>query len=121
MIPINLPKHENCKNCGVCCGTIPVMPYELQEIMSYLTQHPLVRHQAQQNSHQLFTCPFRDEANKKCIVYPVRPIICRMWGVCDRLDCPHGNTAHIDGRPYIQDHDWEKMIVINLLDWEEAE
>jgi hypothetical protein len=25
-----------------------------------------------------------------CAVYPVRPMICRLWGVADAMRCPHG-------------------------------
>ena len=28
------------------------------------------------------TCPFRDEANKKCLIYDVRPQICKQF-VCN--------------------------------------
>lgn len=43
--------------------------------------------------------PSRDEAPGACIaltmlgacvVYPVRPMICRLWGVTDAMRCPHG-------------------------------
>lgn len=34
------------------------------------------------------TCPMLK--NKQCSVYPVRPMICRIWGLVRKLRCPHG-------------------------------
>lgn len=34
-------------------------------------------------------CPALTEDNR-CGVYEVRPLICRVWGVANRLPCPHG-------------------------------
>jgi Fe-S-cluster containining protein len=34
-------------------------------------------------------CPALD-ADRRCTVYPVRPVICRLWGAVERLRCPHG-------------------------------
>lgn len=35
------------------------------------------------------TCPYLTEAGR-CEIYPVRPLICRLWGVTEELRCPHG-------------------------------
>jgi len=34
-------------------------------------------------------CIFLDK-NKRCEIYPVRPAICRLFGVAEGLECPHG-------------------------------
>lgn len=31
-----IPAHTNCRNCGKCCGVIPVTDDELTSIRSYL-------------------------------------------------------------------------------------
>jgi hypothetical protein len=38
-----------------------------------------------------WTCPMLD--GNRCSVHPVRPLICRMWGVAENMLCPHGCTA----------------------------
>lgn len=35
------------------------------------------------------SCPYLDE-EKRCMVYPVRPAICRMFGVSESMPCPWG-------------------------------
>lgn len=34
-------------------------------------------------------CPMLQE-NGTCRVYNIRPMICRLWGACEGLRCPHG-------------------------------
>lgn len=33
--PSQIPAHTNCRNCGKCCGVIPVTDDELTSIRSY--------------------------------------------------------------------------------------
>lgn len=119
MTPYNIPAHTGCQNCGDCCSMIPATSHELQRIYSHLKTHPNIRTRAQQNAHKLFVCPFRDNATQRCLIYSVRPIICVLMGVCAGMECTHGNSAYIDGRPFLQDHDLEHVVILNLLDWED--
>ena len=48
-----------------------------------------------------YTCPFRDEKNKKCMIYDVRPIICKLFGVTKGMKCKNGNSCNIDGHKHI--------------------
>lgn len=34
-------------------------------------------------------CPFLTK-DKKCSVYDIRPLVCRLWGLTERMTCPHG-------------------------------
>lgn len=34
-------------------------------------------------------CPLLT-ADKKCSVYHIRPMICRLWGIVERMPCHHG-------------------------------
>ena len=36
------------------------------------------------------TCGYLDQVNKRCTVYAVRPMICRLWGVTTDMACPWG-------------------------------
>lgn len=49
--------------------------------------------------------------------YPVRPMICRLMGVCDGLECPEGNSAHIDGLKFFDPGTDGDTRLLNALDW----
>ena len=113
---LNIPKH-NCRNCGECCGLIPATPYELTQIKEYLHKHEDIRAKAVKQSGEA-TCPFRDRENKRCLIYPVRPVICGLFGVAKQLRCPYGNSGEIDADRFIDKNvDLNGMILLNSYDW----
>lgn len=71
-----------CKGlCWDACGPIGMTEFEATRIEAYLGRPlPAARD---------MTCPFLT-VEGRCGVYPVRPIICRLWGVDQELRCPHG-------------------------------
>ncbi len=36
------------------------------------------------------TCGYLDPVQRRCTVYAVRPMICRLWGVAKDMSCPWG-------------------------------
>lgn len=96
-----IPPHTNCQNCGDCCGPLPIGDKEFAAIADYVAQHPDAQMVAEQPKSEPLVCIYRDEQNRRCSVYPVRPLICRLMGVCDGMECSHGNSAAIDGYAYI--------------------
>ena len=94
MIPYNIPKHD-CKNCGECCGVIPCTPSELSQIQNYVKKNK-IKPKIQTN----MTCPFRNNKDHKCNIYPVRPMMCRLMGVVIGMTCKHGNSHQIDGSKF---------------------
>ena len=36
------------------------------------------------------TCPMLHRASGDCRVYPVRPMLCRLWGLVKKMACPWG-------------------------------
>ena len=36
------------------------------------------------------TCGFLDRGNGLCTIHPMRPMICRVWGLTPSMPCPHG-------------------------------
>ena len=117
MKPYNIPQHTNCTNCGECCGIIPVDEKELAEIKEYVKKHNI---KARKNFPH---CPFRNEEQKKCDIYPVRPIICRLFGVADfgKLEgCPNGNSHNIDGRKFLPKSGTQDVVTfLNIVDFTE--
>lgn len=69
-----------CSNCGQCCSNLlPLSDSEVKRIKQYIKKHNIKeqRHNAMVGVDM--TCPFRDEANKKCLIYEIRPEICRQF------------------------------------------
>ena len=95
-IPYNIPAHTRCINCGECCGPFPISISDYQRIKDYIKQHPEVR-EVIDSEHKPLECVFRDNTLKRCAVYPVRPMVCRLYGVIDALKCPQGNSASVKG------------------------
>lgn len=75
-----------CSNCGECCGLfIPFTDKELKILKEYVKQHniqPINRISAENLEAR---CCFYDSVNKKCLVYDVRPYVCRNFK-CDHKD-----------------------------------
>jgi Fe-S-cluster containining protein len=76
-----------CTNCGQCCGNyLPISTKEIQIIKRYIKKHNIaeqIRKYPTANALFDMQCPFRDEINKKCTIYEVRPAICRDFK-CDK-------------------------------------
>jgi len=100
MIPINIPQHTRCTNCGECCGPVPITKDEVEKISDYMKEHELPR-EVVSRSHKMLECVFRDSRKKRCSIYPVRPLVCRLFGVASGMTCLNGNTADIDFRQYV--------------------
>ena len=83
----DLTVNGECSNCGSCCSnTLPISSKEAKAIERYIRKHGI---QAQRRilptaeDYVDMSCPFRSEAEKKCLIYPVRPAVCREFK-CDQ-------------------------------------
>lgn len=78
---INNCINEKCSNCGECCSDfLPISSKELKIIKDYVKLHDIkeCKNQAFLLDKSIdLTCPFRDNINKKCNIYKIRPQICR--------------------------------------------
>lgn len=76
-----IPRLDCQRKCQECCG--PIMCYSAEwKRMESASLVPLKVLQAN------LTCPAL--INGGCVVYAVRPLICRLWGVVHAMACPHG-------------------------------
>ena len=67
-----------CSNCGKCCSNLlPLSNQEVNRIKAYIKKHGIKEQRHNVANGVDMTCPFRDEANKKCLIYSIRPAICR--------------------------------------------
>lgn len=80
-------ENGSCSNCGNCCGNIlPISAKEIKVIRRYIEKHGIkeqVRNYPMVKPMVDMQCPFRDDAGKRCLIYPVRPAICRDFR-CDK-------------------------------------
>lgn len=97
-----------CSNCGNCCSNIlPISSKEVKQIKRYIEKHGIKEQfRAFPVSTPLFdmTCPFRSETEKKCLIYEVRPQICRSF----RCDYPSKN---IQGNKNLYDRRLEAIMM----------
>ena len=82
-------KDGKCSNCGNCCSNIlPMSNKEAKSIYHYVKKHHIkpVMHGALAHADEVYdgTCPFRDDGQEKCLIYPVRPFICRAF-TCNKF------------------------------------
>lgn len=77
---IDFTENGRCSSCGNCCSDLlPMSENEVNRIKNYIKKHGIKeqRHNAMVGID--ITCPFRDEANRKCLIYAIRPAICRQF------------------------------------------
>lgn len=69
-----------CSSCGQCCGDIlHLSQKEIERIDYYLKNKSIKETPRIILVDYDNTCPFRDNKNKLCKIYPVRPDICRVF------------------------------------------
>ncbi|MEE8422880.1 MAG: YkgJ family cysteine cluster protein [Dehalococcoidia bacterium] len=76
-----LPRLE-CK--GLClefCGPVPTSPAERSRIHRAAGRRVITGADA--------VCPYLSEQGR-CTVYSIRPLMCRLWGMAEGMECPHG-------------------------------
>lgn len=109
---LNIPKHTNCINCGECCGVVPALPEEINVIRRYISDNGISPVKRADKT----ICPFRDDKHKKCLIYPVRPVVCRLFGVTKGImQCPNGNSAEIDDIKFMPK---KKAKILNFERWD---
>lgn len=76
-----------CSNCGQCCSNfLPISAKEIKAIHRYIRKHDIKEQRTCWPTVEPvtdFTCPFRSDNERKCLVYEVRPLICRDFQ-CDK-------------------------------------
>lgn len=93
-------EHKNCTGCGQCCGPVLATKGEIATIKKFVRYQVTnkTKDRLKQQNPESYTCPYRDEAEKKCTIYPVRPEVCRLFGLVKGLNCPNGNTSNHPGK-----------------------
>lgn len=90
-----------CSSCGECCSNmLPLSDIEKERIRLYIKANGIKeqRH-VYPTANPVFdmTCPFRDELNRKCLIYSIRPEICRRF-ICNRSEKAERDKAELYAR-----------------------
>lgn len=78
--------NHKCSGCGSCCTCIlPITKKELAIIKDYVEKNNIQgSYLSTFNPNNLYAfCPLLDPVTKRCMVYPVRPFVCRNFK-CDK-------------------------------------
>lgn len=76
-----------CSSCGKCCSNmLPMSKEEVIRIKGYIRGKGIKEQRHNGMVGVDMTCPFRDEANKKCLIYEIRPAICRQFMCNHNID-----------------------------------
>ncbi|MBI3909577.1 MAG: YkgJ family cysteine cluster protein [Armatimonadetes bacterium] len=95
---------NGCDACGTrCTAGIRILKAEFEAIQAELARLPAaevarVIHQEKRlpipgTAEQYVACRFRDVERGRCLIYPARPLICRLFGHVEWLPCPIQQTA----------------------------
>ncbi len=116
-ILFNIPAHSNCINCGKCCGIIPVTNTDIERIRKFVHENPSALEVFAREREDVLECRFRDNEARKCAIYPVRPTICRLFGVIKELQCENGNSANVNGNLFINNGSEFPTAMMNEIKW----
>ena len=95
-----IPAFE-CERCGACCGVLGATCMEMQLIDTHVREQNIEVHEYLQTkisntmivrTTEKLLCPYLKDHT--CMVYSVRPTICRLFGtVTDHMICAAGRAA----------------------------
>ena len=91
-----MSKQFTCKQCGECCGPIPLMRKQLELLksaMRSIDKSEIDRLKKQERSP--LTCILLDTDTKRCLVYHFRPSVCRQYGQIRELQCPSNRGLNL--------------------------
>jgi Fe-S-cluster containining protein len=83
---IIIPAMPECDGCGRCCGPVGCTAREADKIAAYMLENAVVW-KARDGGRDWLLCGFLG-ANKRCMIYPVRPLTCQLYGVIHEMTCP---------------------------------
>ncbi|HIE52196.1 MAG TPA: YkgJ family cysteine cluster protein [Armatimonadetes bacterium] len=115
-VTVRLPLHhcDGCDGCGLrCLEGWELTQAEFAAILDYLETLPPEEVRRVVGQKKTFAwgegevparfCLFRDVERNNCFIYPVRPLICRLFGFVEWLPCP------LDKVPLVLPDGWEIM------------
>lgn len=94
---------DGCDACGTrCTAGVPMAEWEFAAIEAELARLPpeeTARVLGQEKrlpipgtEESYLACRFRDTERRRCLIYPARPAVCRLFGHVEWLPCPIGQV-----------------------------
>ena len=81
-----------CDGCAArCMGGLAITRSEFEAICEYFGG-PMFMPAARAYQCMGALCEFKERSSPRCIIYPVRPLICRLFGIVEWLPCPMGTV-----------------------------
>jgi uncharacterized protein len=106
---------NGCDHCGTrCTAGIQVLRSEYEAVRAELARLPakeverVLRQEKRQpipgTAETYVACEFRDVVRGRCLIYPARPMICRLFGHVEWLPCPIAKVEEVvpGGVPLMQ-------------------
>ena len=88
-----LPNAE-CDGCTAgadrCAGDVPMTRYEYEQIVAVLGERAAPPRPSHRPEEMAAPCRFLDGETRLCLIYPVRPLACRLFGLTPWWPCPAG-------------------------------
>ena len=119
---------ENCHDCAIrCSGAIKVAACEWLAIRDHIERHippsTLQRLLTEDKTFEIADeirerfCILYDMSSRRCAVYPVRPLVCRLLGHVEFMPCPMGRIERVlvDGPGIMQRY--AEMDLRTFSDW----
>lgn len=95
-IYVKIPFIECKKKCHEACSLILMNKAELDIIIKRIGYNPFgyvdiegLASKVKLGGVECLKCPLLTEY-KKCSIYDIRPLICRLYGVVKKMKCPYG-------------------------------
>lgn len=73
-------KMIGCNGCGACCEDFPVSKADIERIGDYIKRNPIVADFIDRKPFVPDQCIFRNNEEKKCMIYEIRPDVCISYG-----------------------------------------
>ncbi len=89
---------DGCRDCASrCAGDVPMLSTEYQAIRQYLADEgqQIPPPPRRLSTQMMAGCRFLDRDSRWCVIYPVRPLICRLFGLVEWLPCPTGKQTMV--------------------------
>ena len=86
-----------CSKCGECCTPyLPISQSELNTIQKYVIDHKIRPQKQMLVMENRLSCPYYD--GKKCLIYEVRPLICKEFYCNKKPTAYEGNKFRDEER-----------------------
>lgn len=100
--PVNLSKNGECIECSSCCSIFTPISIEELKILKRLFTGKIIKNYVKilnENKEGFSaTCPFSDFETKKCLIYNLRPSVCKTFHCDPKLVKP---VEFLKGRKFI--------------------